>query len=267
MYDELLQIISCVRATCQAFLARSGVDQSRMQVRDFFALGVFAVTMPVDAAPVAKTFWQHTGEVVSSRLASAVLDIVDETCYENAASTPPSTTTEGTWSFRSLCHLLCTCMYLAIHDHVFAGLTVGPPSLCLRKHTHTRTVCMYVSPHARPAGQITSPHCATTLFSPQEQLEIHRSSVCAPPLPNYHAQTAWQHSFISCACMNVFTYVSVRSVRPFCSLSLSVLVCTCIMCPRSWGKRRRRQPEGPTRRLCDASFAAARGKCGRRTRQ
>ena len=74
----------------QAFLARSGVDQSRIQVRDFFALGVFAVTMPLDAAPIAKAFWQHSGEIVSSRLAAAVLDIVDRTCYENA-STSPST--------------------------------------------------------------------------------------------------------------------------------------------------------------------------------
>ena len=72
----------------QAFLARSGVDQSRIQVRDFFALGVFAVTMPLDAAPIAKAFWQHSGEIVSSRLAAAVLDIVDRTCYENASSSP-----------------------------------------------------------------------------------------------------------------------------------------------------------------------------------
>jgi hypothetical protein len=70
------------------------VDPSRIHVRDFYALGVFAVTMPLHAAPRAKMFWQHTGEVVSSRLAAAVLRIVDRTCYENlkgaAALLPPN---------------------------------------------------------------------------------------------------------------------------------------------------------------------------------
>lgn len=69
------------------------MDQSRIQVRDFFALGVFAVTMPLDAAPIAKAFWQHSGEIVSSRLAAAVLDIVDRTCYENASSSSSSPST------------------------------------------------------------------------------------------------------------------------------------------------------------------------------
>ena len=50
--------------------------------------------MPISAAPDAKRFWQHSGEIVSSRLAKAVLEIVDRTCYENAHGGEVAATTE-----------------------------------------------------------------------------------------------------------------------------------------------------------------------------
>jgi cystathionine gamma-synthase len=52
------------------------------RVHDLHALGVFAVTFPSENADVAKRFWQHTGEIVSSRLASAALKVMNRTSYE-----------------------------------------------------------------------------------------------------------------------------------------------------------------------------------------
>ena len=66
----------------QKFLTRAGVDD-HVDVHDFFAFGVFAVTYPARDAPTAKAFWQHCGEIVSSRLATEVLTVVSQTCYEN----------------------------------------------------------------------------------------------------------------------------------------------------------------------------------------
>jgi len=56
-----------------------------VNVHDFFAHGVFAVTFPARHAPNAKAYWQHCGEIVSSRLAEETLDIVSRTCWENAS--------------------------------------------------------------------------------------------------------------------------------------------------------------------------------------
>uniref|UniRef100_A0A7S2SMQ1 Cystathionine gamma-synthase n=1 Tax=Mucochytrium quahogii TaxID=96639 RepID=A0A7S2SMQ1_9STRA len=57
------------------------------QIHDCFADGVFAITFPESLSPKAKLFWQHTGEIISSRQAATVLEIIDRTCYENARST------------------------------------------------------------------------------------------------------------------------------------------------------------------------------------
>eukprot|EP00039_Didymoeca_costata_P013337 m.201486 g.201486 ORF g.201486 m.201486 type:complete len:1006 (+) comp15744_c0_seq10:222-3239(+) len=56
-----------------------------VNVHDFYAHGVFAVTFPAQHSPSAKLYWQHCGEIVSSRLAQAVVNIVNRTCWENAA--------------------------------------------------------------------------------------------------------------------------------------------------------------------------------------
>jgi cystathionine gamma-synthase len=61
-----------------------GLTGVGIDVHDFFAHGVFAVTFPAVLAPVAKKFWQHSGEIVSSRQAAAVLEVVERTCYENS---------------------------------------------------------------------------------------------------------------------------------------------------------------------------------------
>lgn len=61
----------------QKFMLAAGCDN--VNVHDFFAHGVFAVTFPQQYADVAKQYWQHCGEIVSSRLAEAVLEIVDRT--------------------------------------------------------------------------------------------------------------------------------------------------------------------------------------------
>ena len=66
----------------QRFLGAAGV--STVQVHDLFAHGAFAVTYPAEHAAEAKLFWQHCGEIVSSRLAEAVVDVLDRTCWENS---------------------------------------------------------------------------------------------------------------------------------------------------------------------------------------
>ena len=71
----------------QQFLQKQGVEQ--VDIHDFFAHGAFAVTFPVDAANHAKAFWQHTGEVISSRFAEAVLSVIEKTCEENAEKHVP----------------------------------------------------------------------------------------------------------------------------------------------------------------------------------
>lgn len=65
----------------QKFLMANGC--SDVELHDFFAHGVFAVTFAAHHAPTAKMFWQHCGEIVSSRLAEEVLEVVDRTCWEN----------------------------------------------------------------------------------------------------------------------------------------------------------------------------------------
>ena len=66
----------------QQFLHKNGVEH--VDMHDFFAHGAFAVTFPASAANHAKAFWQHTGEIISSRFADAVLDVIERTCEENA---------------------------------------------------------------------------------------------------------------------------------------------------------------------------------------
>mmetsp|Transcript_28928 Transcript_28928/g.86837 ORF Transcript_28928/g.86837 Transcript_28928/m.86837 type:complete len:1028 (+) Transcript_28928:58-3141(+) len=66
----------------QKFLVAGGY--TNVGVHDLFAHGAFAVTFPAEAAGQAKLYWQHAGEIVSSRLASAILDVIDQTCWENA---------------------------------------------------------------------------------------------------------------------------------------------------------------------------------------
>eukprot|EP00457_Paulinella_chromatophora_P001290 gb/GEZN01001292.1/.p1 GENE.gb/GEZN01001292.1/~~gb/GEZN01001292.1/.p1 ORF type:complete len:1010 (+),score=107.17 gb/GEZN01001292.1/:386-3031(+) len=53
------------------------------QCHDLAAHGAFAVTFPKSHNNQAKQFWQHTGEIPSSRLAAAILEVIDRTCYEN----------------------------------------------------------------------------------------------------------------------------------------------------------------------------------------
>jgi len=64
------------------FMTRAGV--SGVGVHDFFCHGVFAVTFPAADAPTAKLYWQHCGEIVSSRLAEEVTKVVQQTCFENS---------------------------------------------------------------------------------------------------------------------------------------------------------------------------------------
>eukprot|EP00037_Helgoeca_nana_P015492 m.144598 g.144598 ORF g.144598 m.144598 type:complete len:1025 (+) comp23042_c0_seq1:94-3168(+) len=65
----------------QKFLVAGG--SINVGVHDLFAHGTFAVTFPASDAGRAKMYWQHAGEIVSSRLAIAVLDVIDRTCWEN----------------------------------------------------------------------------------------------------------------------------------------------------------------------------------------
>ena len=67
----------------QKFMLHAGCED--VNVHDFFAHGAFAVTFPAKHKSVAKAYWQHCGEIVSSRLAEEVLDVVNRTCWENAA--------------------------------------------------------------------------------------------------------------------------------------------------------------------------------------
>eukprot|EP00939_MAST-03C_sp_MAST-3C-sp1_P002424 g2424.t1 len=69
----------------QQFLNKSGKAED-VRVHDVYAHGVFAVTFPASSDSVAKLFWQHCGEIVSSRLAKEVLSVVKQTCYENVKS-------------------------------------------------------------------------------------------------------------------------------------------------------------------------------------
>eukprot|EP00038_Savillea_parva_P014266 m.10468 g.10468 ORF g.10468 m.10468 type:complete len:1026 (+) comp2750_c0_seq2:148-3225(+) len=69
----------------QKFMVAGGC--SNVGVHDFFAHGVFAVTFAAKDAGKAKAYWQHAGEIVSSRLANAVLDVIDRTCWENTKRT------------------------------------------------------------------------------------------------------------------------------------------------------------------------------------
>ena len=64
-----------------------GAGVSGVGVHDFYCHSVFAVTFPATDAPTAKLYWQHCGEIVSSRLAEEVITVVQQTCYEN--SNPP----------------------------------------------------------------------------------------------------------------------------------------------------------------------------------
>jgi hypothetical protein len=71
----------------QKFLLANGAEN--VTLHDLFAHRVYAVTFPSYHAATAKTFWQHCGEIVSSRLAAEVLDVVDQTCWENTARLIP----------------------------------------------------------------------------------------------------------------------------------------------------------------------------------
>lgn len=51
--------------------------QGRIHDLDF--QGMCAVVLPRAAAPLAKTYWQHTGELVSSRMAAEALSFLEET--------------------------------------------------------------------------------------------------------------------------------------------------------------------------------------------
>ena len=80
----------------QKFLTRSGVED--VGVHDFFAYGCFAVTFPARDAPRAKVYWQHCGEIVSSRLALEVGKVVSQTCYENAQTPERSERDVASWA-------------------------------------------------------------------------------------------------------------------------------------------------------------------------
>eukprot|EP00045_Choanoeca_perplexa_P015761 m.203398 g.203398 ORF g.203398 m.203398 type:complete len:941 (-) comp17072_c0_seq1:1377-4199(-) len=55
------------------FLARCGVDRNALRVVDLCLDDVCAVVLPTAAAGLAKSYWQHMGELVSSRWAARVL--------------------------------------------------------------------------------------------------------------------------------------------------------------------------------------------------
>lgn len=55
---------------CQLFLHEQGI---RSALHAYGANGIFAVTFPVETFRTAKCFWQHSGVIVSSRLAEATL--------------------------------------------------------------------------------------------------------------------------------------------------------------------------------------------------
>ena len=59
------------------------MDLPSIECHDLAAHGAFAVTFPKAEFPKAKKFWQHTGEIPSSRLAASILEVVEKTCYEN----------------------------------------------------------------------------------------------------------------------------------------------------------------------------------------
>jgi cystathionine gamma-synthase len=61
-----------VAERCAQFLASKAGCTGRAHA--FGDSGVTAVALPADAFPVAKKFWQHFGEIVSSRQARALLD-------------------------------------------------------------------------------------------------------------------------------------------------------------------------------------------------
>lgn len=66
----------------QKFLTAGGCQT--IELHDLMAHGTFAVTFPAQHSARAKLYWQHCGEIVSSRLANSVLDLVIKTCYENS---------------------------------------------------------------------------------------------------------------------------------------------------------------------------------------
>ena len=79
-----------VAARMHEFLARCGVDRNALRVVDLGLDDVCAVVLPVAAAALAKSYWQHTGELVSSRWAARVLSHL-ETGPVSVATTPGAT--------------------------------------------------------------------------------------------------------------------------------------------------------------------------------
>jgi len=67
-----------------ALRLQSFLNDPQVRLHDCFAHNAFAVTFPEAHMDKAKKFWQHSGEIVSSRKAAAVLDVIDRTCFENA---------------------------------------------------------------------------------------------------------------------------------------------------------------------------------------
>lgn len=65
-----------VAECCLAFAEANGVDG--ISVHDFGAHGIHAVVLPEDGLEFALKYWQHSGEIVSSRLAEAALEGLSE---------------------------------------------------------------------------------------------------------------------------------------------------------------------------------------------
>eukprot|EP00123_Amoebidium_parasiticum_P010043 comp19855_c1_seq1/m.23968 comp19855_c1_seq1/g.23968 ORF comp19855_c1_seq1/g.23968 comp19855_c1_seq1/m.23968 type:complete len:551 (-) comp19855_c1_seq1:107-1759(-) len=71
---------------CVAFMhtqrERAGGEPLTITVHDYHAFDIRVVTFPQEAAPLAKSFWQHSGELVSSRMAQAALRLHREMTAE-----------------------------------------------------------------------------------------------------------------------------------------------------------------------------------------
>jgi cystathionine gamma-synthase len=69
--DLIVLVTERAARRCQEFLLGAGFSETRIESCE--ASDLFAVIYPMEAAGAAKQFWQHTGWIVSSRCAEALL--------------------------------------------------------------------------------------------------------------------------------------------------------------------------------------------------
>lgn len=71
----------------QQFVAGASNNEVQPRIHDLDFRGMCAVLLPRSAANLAKAYWQHAGELVSSRLAAEALTRLEETWPPQAAAT------------------------------------------------------------------------------------------------------------------------------------------------------------------------------------